>query len=165
METDGPLGSSAVCGSDVKKRKRKKKVIPPLKVPDPCCTLPGGGNAPYQAPGLSDLTSPLCPEQEDTEDWSLVFSVLYSWLSFVCGMWLTALGSFFFVVLFLAFVWPAIHPDCQVCRHFYFLLLSGAIMIFLQVTSTRVWSVFITARKALVLCASVIIHVTYCRTN
>lgn len=38
--------------------------------------------------------------QADTEDWSLVVFVLYSWLSFVCGTWLTALGSFFFCLLF-----------------------------------------------------------------
>lgn len=46
------------------------------------------------------LDVPSLSRQADSEDWSLVFSVLYSWLSFVCGMWLTALGSLFLGLLF-----------------------------------------------------------------
>lgn len=92
-----------------KKGEKKKKAVPSLKVtvPGPPCTLPGGTTL------LSSwrpvrLDVPSLSSQADTEHWSLVVSVLYSWLSFVCGMWLTALGSFFGLCLA---TFPANHPE------------------------------------------------------
>lgn len=59
METEGPLGSSGVCGSDVK---NKRSDVPSLSdCPRPTLHTPRGHRSPYQAPSSSDLTFPLCP--------------------------------------------------------------------------------------------------------
>lgn len=93
-----PLGPSGVCGSDVENKTKKKRWFLLLKCPRPTLHTPRGAPLSSSSSRLIRLDIPSLSWQADTEDWSLVVFVLYSWLCFV---WLTALGSLFFFLLFI----------------------------------------------------------------
>lgn len=84
METEGPpgllLGLWQWC-------KKIREVISPSQsdCPRPTLHTPRGAPISSSSSRLVRLDVPSLSSQADTEDKSLVFCVLYSWLSFVCG--------------------------------------------------------------------------------
>ena len=155
METEGPLGSSGVCDSDVK---NKRSDVPSLSdCPRPTLHTPRGHRSPYQAPGSSDLTFPLCPGKRTLKTGHL------SSLCCTVGLALCVERDWQHSAPFLASVWPAIHPELvgSVLR------LSETMIVIPPAGRIHVsGQSFIIARKArLVLCASAIIQATENKPN
>lgn len=115
-----------------------------MTVPGPPCTLPGGHLSPHQVPGLSDLTSPLCPVKRTLKTGHLSSLCCTVGLALFVETWLTAFSCFLVVfwlllgqksTLFETMIPCGSHPHMSVK---YFIIAGGS---YCSVSTSEPWHI------------------------